>query len=127
MPSDNTTAINCDFDNDAMTCPVCGFKAGGRDWRKNCRVASKLPPMRERLANFTLAAIRHATSGMPTCTDEQIAERISVCRGCDKFLPEPSNPEIGACTECGCPVSDQLSKFVSKIAWADQRCPLEKW
>jgi hypothetical protein len=26
----------CDFDNDAMTCPRCGFKAGGRDWKKNC-------------------------------------------------------------------------------------------
>jgi len=28
--------IDCDFDNDAMTCPRCGFKAGGRDWHKNC-------------------------------------------------------------------------------------------
>jgi hypothetical protein len=27
---------NCDFDNDDTTCPRCGFKAGGRDWRKNC-------------------------------------------------------------------------------------------
>lgn len=30
--------LMCDFDNDAMTCPHCGFKAGGRDWNKNCKV-----------------------------------------------------------------------------------------
>jgi hypothetical protein len=28
--------MDCDFNNDAMTCPRCGYKAGGRDWRKNC-------------------------------------------------------------------------------------------
>lgn len=27
---------NCDFDNDAMTCPQCGFVAGGKDWKRNC-------------------------------------------------------------------------------------------
>lgn len=27
---------DCDFNNDAMTCPACGFVAGGRDWKKNC-------------------------------------------------------------------------------------------
>lgn len=28
--------MDCDFDNDATTCPACGFIAGGRDWRMNC-------------------------------------------------------------------------------------------
>jgi hypothetical protein len=29
--------MDCDFDNAAMTCPRCGYAAGGRDWRKNCK------------------------------------------------------------------------------------------
>jgi hypothetical protein len=33
--------MDCDFDNDAMTCPACGFKAGARDWRRNCAAAKK--------------------------------------------------------------------------------------
>lgn len=87
----------------------------------------KLPPLRTRLANFSKAAISHVTAGAPTCSDEQIAERLSICRTCDQFKPDADNPEIGACGKCGCPVSDLLPKFVSKLAWADQHCPLEKW
>jgi hypothetical protein len=28
---------DCDFDNDDIRCPYCGFVAGGRNWRKNCQ------------------------------------------------------------------------------------------
>jgi hypothetical protein len=27
-----------DCDSDALTCAVCGFKGGARDWRKNCKL-----------------------------------------------------------------------------------------
>lgn len=67
-------------------------------------------------------------SGAPTCTLEQIDERDSICRGCEIYQPDPETPEIGACTHssCGCPVT-RKDKFVSKLAWADQECPLGKW
>ena len=34
--------MDCDFDNDGTTCPRCGFKAGARDWRKNCKGKPRL-------------------------------------------------------------------------------------
>jgi hypothetical protein len=67
----------------------------------------------------SLAAICHATAGAPTCTHEQIQERIAICRSCEHFSSDPYKPEIGACSQCGCPASDRLPKFVSKLAWAD--------
>lgn len=44
--------INCDFDNSGMTCPRCGFKAGGRDWQRNCPKASGLPRVGDELAEL---------------------------------------------------------------------------
>lgn len=87
-----------------------------------------LPPLHKRLANFTRAAIEHAKAGSPTCTQEQIDERHGICMACDIYLPSVDNPAIGNCTHssCGCPVT-RLDKFVSKLAWADQECPLGKW
>lgn len=89
--------------------------------------APELPWIGTRLLNFSVAAIGHAAKGFPTCTDEQIQERLEICRGCKEFKPDAENPELGACAQCGCPVSNRLSKFVSKLAWADQQCPLRKW
>lgn len=86
-----------------------------------------LPSLRKRLANFTVAAIQHVIAGAPTCDDETIAARLAVCRGCEKFRPDENNPAIGACSMCGCPSSDLLPRFISKIAWADQKCPLDNW
>lgn len=86
-----------------------------------------LPSLRKRLANFTVAAIKHVIAGAPTCDDETIAARLAVCRTCEKFRPDENNPEIGACALCGCPASDLLPRFISKLAWADQTCPLDKW
>lgn len=94
---------------------------------KSTLSAPSLPPLRERLKTFTVAALGHVLAGAPTCTDEQIAERLRICRACEKFAPAPDNPRIGHCTICGCPASDLLSRYVSKIAWADQACPLGKW
>src|SRR5262245_13176413 len=31
--------IDCDFDNDALTCPRCGFRAKAKTWRRNCPMA----------------------------------------------------------------------------------------
>jgi hypothetical protein len=30
------------------------------------------------------------------------------------------------CSECGCNISNK-SIFLNKLAWADQKCPLNKW
>jgi hypothetical protein len=115
-------------------CKVCGVQYWSKysdpaKIRRACPATrnAMFPPLGKRLANFTVAAIGHAMAGAPTCTDDEIAARLAICRGCTEFRPDKDNPEIGACGKCGCHVSGLLPKFVSKLAWADQHCPLGKW
>lgn len=86
------------------------------------------PSFAKRLVNFSLAAIKHVMASMPTCTEEEISHRYAVCRGCELYRPSEDNPDVGRCLHktCGCTVS-QESRFVSKLAWRDQDCPLGKW
>lgn len=86
------------------------------------------PGFAKRLVNFTLASIQHAMAGMPTCTQTEIAARYDICRACELYKPDKDNPDVGRCTheKCGCGVSG-VEKFVSKLAWRDQDCPLGKW
>jgi hypothetical protein len=56
---------------------------------------------------------------MPRATDEQVAERFAICQGCE-FLSG------GACSKCGCTVVRQ-AKFISKLSWAAESCPVGKW
>lgn len=103
---------------------------------RNCGTASSaripteqsIPGAARRFRNFTLASIRHVFAGLPTCTQEQIDERHSICMACELYRPDKDNPEVGVCSHssCGCGVSRQ-DKFVSKLAWSDQPCPLGKW
>ena len=124
----------CDFDNEAMTCPRCNFKAGGRHWKRMCSAVPRgpkrppMPPLFQRLANFSRAAIAHALSGNPTCSQAQIDERLAICRACEKFKPDTDRPDLGVCThsKCGCKVRRE-EKYLNKLAWADQECPLGKW
>ena len=69
--------------------------------------------------NFAVATAKHVAAGMPTASDEVILERWPICQGCE-FLKND------ACSKCGCPVARD-KKFVSKLAWADQSCPVGKW
>lgn len=77
------------------------------------------PSLGSKVLNFAKSAINHVANGAPLCTEDQIEKRYSVCNGCE-FLQDNS------CTKCGCPIS-RTKHFVSKIAWADQECPIGKW
>lgn len=76
-------------------------------------------PFLQKVRNFAVAAAQHVAAGMPTATDEEILRRHDICLGCEFF-------EDNACSKCGCPISRDR-KFVSKLAWADQSCPVGKW
>jgi len=80
----------------------------------------------KRFINFTLASIRHVVRGAPTCTQEQIDARIAICRACELY--KGVTPELGYCTHasCGCSITD-MRGYVSKLAWADQSCPIGLW
>ena len=70
-------------------------------------------------ANFATSAARHVAAGMPQATDEQVAARFAICQGCEHF-------DGKACRKCGCPVVRE-KKFVSKLSWANESCPVGKW
>jgi hypothetical protein len=51
----------------------------------------------------------------------EIHFRYSICNTCEML-----NIEKNQCLECGCYISNQ-KKFMNKLAWQDQKCPLKKW
>ena len=73
----------------------------------------------EKAKNFAVASAQHVAAGMPTCSDEEIIRRHDICMGCEFF-------KDNSCGKCGCPISRD-KKFISKLAWADQSCPVGKW
>lgn len=81
----------------------------------------------KRVFNFTVAAIKHVLRCAPTCTQEEIDARLAVCHKCPLFVKHKTNPDIGYCShkDCGCPLNPK--GFLSKLAWADQICPIKRW
>jgi hypothetical protein len=73
----------------------------------------------QKVANFAASAASHIACGMPMATDEQVAERFSICQSCERF-------DGKACRECGCPVVRER-QFISKLSWANEKCPLGRW
>lgn len=77
------------------------------------------PSWLQKARNFAVAAAQHVAAGMPTCTDDEIIRRHDICMACEFF-------QDSACTKCGCPVKRDR-QYISKLAWADQSCPVGKW
>jgi hypothetical protein len=108
--------VQCKYDEGTHACLLCGRQYGAVVAARNC-VANV--PLLTKVANFAAAAVQHVAAGAPRCTDEQIAARHDICLGCEHY-------QGGACTQCGCPVSREKN-LISKLAWADQSCPVGKW
>jgi hypothetical protein len=72
-----------------------------------------------RARNFATSAAKHLAAGMPRATQEQVAGRFSICQGCEHF-------DGKACRKCGCTVVRE-KKFLSKLSWANESCPVGKW
>jgi hypothetical protein len=91
-----------------------------------------------RAANFASAAAAHAVNGMPQASQEDVEARLAICRACPLFRVLPPNKipksladldEVGTCTHksCGCYLHSHPTANPSKLRWADQKCPLNKW
>ena len=87
--------------------------------RCNSGRVTTAPARVRQIFNFTKAAIAHALRGSPTCSQLQIDERLAVCLECEDFTGRH-------CRHCGCKCSDVV-KYLNKLAWADQECPIGKW
>lgn len=117
--------MTCTPDGDKYRCVCqCGFiyKANRPNAAHGCRdlISGARPlSLMQKVANFAKAAVKHVASGMPMASEEEINRRFAICQTCP-FLKN------GACTKCGCPVNRE-KKFISKLAWADQKCPVGHW
>jgi hypothetical protein len=98
--------------------PKPGFKAKPHAPKPDL-TRTDAPSFLTKVKNFAVASAKHVAAGMPMASDEEILRRWTICQGCE-FLKND------ACSKCGCPVARDR-KFVSKLAWADQSCPVGKW
>jgi hypothetical protein len=73
----------------------------------------------QKAANFAASAARHIAAGAPMSSDEEVARRFAICQTCEHF-------DGRACRQCGCPVVRE-KKFLSKLSWANESCPVGKW
>ena len=77
------------------------------------------PSLLQKAKNFATSAAAHVAAGMPQCSQEQIDARFAICQQCEHF-------DGRACRQCGCPVVRE-KQFVSKLSWANEKCPVGKW
>lgn len=129
----NTTAYMnnfCNFttsDNINYECKKCGNRITVHDSYsvppilpcKNSLTRSNDLDFVTKVKNFGKAVVNHAVKGFPTCTEEQIITRHDICKSCE-FMRD------NTCTKCGCPLI-RNKVYVSKLAWADESCPIGKW
>ena len=112
----------CSFDavGDYLVCRVCGKRAkpaGGNIPRSLC--GNRGLTLARKARNFAASAAKHVAAGMPQASEEEVARRFAICRTCEHF-------DGRACRQCGCPVVRE-KKFVSKLSWAGESCPVGKW
>jgi hypothetical protein len=74
-----------------------------------------------KIKTFIKSLFFHIYAGLPKSSREEISERYSICLSCDLY--DNIKEE---CQVCGCSISNK-SKFMNKLAWADQECPVGKW
>lgn len=105
-------------------CSRCGFSITARTdkiYRHCDRAEQSGQPLSllDKVANFAKAAISHASTGFPQCSRDEILQRHEICTACEHYQNE-------SCAKCGCPITRDR-QFLSKLAWADQSCPVGKW
>lgn len=74
-----------------------------------------------KLQVFLKSLLFHVYAGFPKSTQQQINDRYVICISCDKF-----NKAKSECSICGCLIGKK-KRFLNKLAWADQECPIGKW
>ena len=125
------SSIFCEFDQidmDNYVCNKCGMRVYSEDGPPPMvcyaiNASSDAPETElsviDKIKNFAKATQSHILSGAKLCTDEQIEQRYEVCIKCPYFMDN-------TCDKCGCPLY-RNKKFISKLSWADQACPIGRW
>lgn len=91
---------------------------------KDCPFKELPPTTAKKIKNFTKAVIGDIKNKGERCTQEEINQRMDICRECP-FYVKTDNTK-GRCSKCGCPVS-QEKIYLNKLHWKSQKCPVDKW
>lgn len=73
----------------------------------------------QKARNFAASAAKHVAAGMPQASEEEVARRFAICQTCEHYDGKD-------CRKCGCPVVRQ-KRFISKLSWSHEKCPVGKW
>jgi hypothetical protein len=90
------------------------------------------PSFLQKAINFSSAVVHDVATGMQRCTEEEMDERIEICKGSeDKGIPKcefyiDRGDGSGDCSACGCRLSSKRI-YLNKIAWKNETCPKNKW
>jgi len=79
--------------------------------------------MLSKIMRFLKSLVFHIGCGMPKSTQKEVDKRWFICVDCDFFETDNTDSK---CLQCGCHLSRQ-KKFLNKLAWKDQKCPVGKW
>lgn len=74
-----------------------------------------------KIITFLRSLFWHCYAGFPKSTIQQINDRMNICETCEML-----DKKYNQCLICGCNINRE-KKFMNKLAWADQECPLGKW
>jgi hypothetical protein len=74
-----------------------------------------------KIQTFIKSLFFHIMLGLPKSTQQEIDTRYNICNQCEDY-----NIKNQECNQCGCFISKKKI-FLNKLAWADQRCPINKW
>jgi hypothetical protein len=69
--------------------------------------------------NFAAAMTKWLTHGLPIRTQEQIDERLAICRACPNLVNDH-------CQLCGCACVEK-QQLLNKLTIATEKCPINKW
>lgn len=117
---------NCQFNkiDNFYACEFCGRTSDTTNERV-CTVRRN-PGLIRQSVNFASSAIPHAIRGNPRCGQEQINDRLNICKTCPYFVSKGEDRGICSHIQCGCNIS-QEQQYMNKLAWKDEQCPINKW
>jgi hypothetical protein len=107
--------MDCDFNNDAMICPICGFKAGGRDWHKNCTGPESTGPPRP----TPIPPLGYGPGG--ELKNLFASYRLTGAQGCgcDQYAEQMDRWGVEGCREHRAEIVARLEAARGQLGWTE--------
>lgn len=123
----NHNTMFCDFIEIEPTfykCTKCGTIVESMDLQPpnlpcSATITETDPNWLDKIKNFSKSMMDHASNGFAMATDDDIRHRYEICSTCEFF-------KNSTCSKCGCPLY-RTKNYISKLSWASEKCPVDKW